>query len=476
MESAKASRTSILAGLTGKDSSSGAVPPPPPVTGHDRRHSGETVRSRLREHFEAGNTPESEEGLSASAFGSASTPISASSIQPQQSHHVRGMIPFPMTAISGSSSKDAMQQSNRSSESSSIITNASGATAGSQSTGWSLSSAPSSIYSRSRDSSTVTKSSLSGAGVVSELASNIVSPNLAESPTPLSPISLDDDVDFPSLSDEEREMITRGTDATPMPRDQSKRRARTNSIVTEFNRPRSKSTKIKGKGKLTAADGIGGGADDDSKHLTDLEEKTIEFPANSSLHRTGQTPTKPLIDHRVEWEFPVAQLVRMKINPAPARSSSPSANADNPCNRAAFHERTIEDDENHSASAPGLLGSGPKSESGLKLHIYRHTTPEGSAESASEEDDSKFAGDRGRGGEGDSDVDTTAVEGSGAPLVTKLKEVASHAHNHKPGFPFGVVELDLAQYACEEARMGKGGLTRRYLLKKGKTNATIKVC
>lgn len=189
-----------------------------------------------------------------------------------------------------------------------------------------------------------------------------------------------------------------------------------------------------------------------------------------STERRGTTPVRPLRDHTCTWDFPVTQLVKIGISqhalaasgsrhslalaaagethtPAISRTGSSTSLANltrhgehgvaphvQVNGRRPTHPPPGKKGSSGSRSGPGQLGAGPHSESGLKLVIYQHTPPDA---------------DRAR---------------------TTL-----HGHGHAHAVVFGVVNLDLAEYASDEAGMGRGGVSRRYLLKQGKTNATIKV-
>lgn len=199
---------------------------------------------------------------------------------------------------------------------------------------------------------------------------------------------------------------------------------RMSSLSTEFGRP------MKGKGKSRSADHASHRSDSRSLNgisvaPSDGEESSIEYPAASNMHRQGDTPIRPVRDNRVEWDLPVAQLVKIDVN-SRSRGGKRGSGASSPApSRLPFHDSNLEHEESY--TAPGMLGAGPKSESGLKLQVFQY--PAG----------------------------------------------VSDEHSKKERLSFGVCNLDLAEYACEEAKMGRGGITRRYLLKNARTNATIKV-
>lgn len=135
-------------------------------------------------------------------------------------------------------------------------------------------------------------------------------------------------------------------------------------------------------------------------------------------------------------------------------------------------------DTQQSSSEPaGWLGGGAKSESGLKLVVYQHLAGMGleTIRSVSTRSEGNEDGDDGLDHGSISSKTSTAKPGRQRHgLRNHSQKHGHHEHDH-PGIYFGELNLDLAEYASEEARMGKGGVTRRYLLKGGKTNAMIKV-
>jgi hypothetical protein len=129
----------------------------------------------------------------------------------------------------------------------------------------------------------------------------------------------------------------------------------------------------------------------------------------------------------------------------------------------------------------------------LKIVVYQHVAGMGleTIQSVSTRSDDDHDGDDGRGETegtlrrtlsharesagslGRSSVSTRSTRSDAPPGRSNGRP--SQPENDDPGIYFGELNLDLAEYASEEGRMGKGGVTRRYLLKGGKTNAMIKV-
>ncbi|KAG5644473.1 hypothetical protein DXG03_008299 [Asterophora parasitica] len=131
-------------------------------------------------------------------------------------------------------------------------------------------------------------------------------------------------------------------------------------------------------------------------------------PATATTPAKAQTQFRKLKDHNVTWDHTISLLVRMDVNRDPQST----------------------------------LMSCP-----VQLSVLQRQ-PEAAAPEASHAKDAAS-----------SDV---SVHGSGN---------AKHNHHHHNGprpTRFGVVNLDLAQYAC------KGEVGRRYLLRESKTNATLK--
>jgi hypothetical protein len=92
----------------------------------------------------------------------------------------------------------------------------------------------------------------------------------------------------------------------------------------------------------------------------------------------------------------------------------------------------------HRTSLP-TLGSGPHSESGLRIVIEQRIS-----------------------------TSKVATEGNGSTMTTERPK-GGKRHVGEGKIAFGTVHVDLAAFA------GKGKLTRRFLLEGSKTNATVKV-
>lgn len=180
---------------------------------------------------------------------------------------------------------------------------------------------------------------------------------------------------------------------------------------------------------------------------------SINVPANTVSEREGCTPIAQLNNHSCEWGCTVTQLVRIKIHPL------------------SLHHQTRTTRPPFPDTPPlGILGAGPRSESGLKLKVWQHIRPPTSQETHNVERGSMKHRANGR---------------------------------TEDSYEFGGISLDLAEFVGEEIRratvtgavtaaatavaapavlpavdtaLGMGGITRRYLLtEKAKTNATLKV-
>ena len=253
----------------------------------------------------------------------------------------------------------------------------------------------------------------------------------------------------------------------------------------------------------------------------------INVPIGTVTTPKGRTPIQELEDHGASWEYHVAQIVRIKLRPMDDEAWAAYAKrvgkdvktggAGGPSGNKGSHGRArqvgssllmTKDDLNASSEPAGWLGGGAKSDSGLKLVVYQHLAGMGletirSVSTRSEEhnDDDMDDGDEGaqagngsslRGtisnvlANGDEQEDFTGSIASRTSTANPSRRGQKpqqhhphrshghHEHDH-PGIYFGELNLDLAEYASEEGRMGRGGVTRRYLLKGGKTNAMIKV-
>ncbi|WWD20570.1 hypothetical protein CI109_105046 [Kwoniella shandongensis] len=149
----------------------------------------------------------------------------------------------------------------------------------------------------------------------------------------------------------------------------------------------------------------------------------------SSVDRRGETPARPLRAHTCRWDYELSHVIRIPLGKPVMPSTSATPNGPNPYRQPPA-----------SAALP-LLGSGPHSESGIQLVIEQFPIVPIPSRPAPDHDTKKHA---------------TGVEGAKA-RVEKTKTV------------FGVVDVDLAAFA------GKGRMTRRFLLKGSRTNATVKL-
>ncbi len=156
--------------------------------------------------------------------------------------------------------------------------------------------------------------------------------------------------------------------------------------------------------------------------------------SNHSTEKRGLTPIRSLTSSNdCSWDFTVTQLVKINVY-----SSNSSSSHLHPHSHGSIPSTTSSIGKPRALST-GWLGGGPHSESGLKIVVFH--LPVDSAEHENAQDG---------------------------------KANGHTKRRHKPRV-YGFVNLDIAQYASKEAGMGKGGVTRRYLLRQGKTNATIKV-
>ncbi|OWZ74068.1 hypothetical protein AYX14_00556 [Cryptococcus neoformans] len=169
-----------------------------------------------------------------------------------------------------------------------------------------------------------------------------------------------------------------------------------------------------------------------------------------STHRKGETPIQPLRSHCCKWDFELQHILRFPL------SKSPSSAANAPKGRQ-----------------PSLtLGNGPMSDSGLELTILQYPARPQAQQTSSTPSPSLS-------GEGSSsNIAQSAVQSvtSGLSAVagsnTKKKDVKQTRKERrleKSPTKFGMIDIDLAPFA------GKGRMTRRFLLKGSRTNATVKV-
>ena len=265
---------------------------------------------------------------------------------------------------------------------------------------------------------------------------------------------------------------------------------------------------------------------------TAIEGIKLDVPLGTVTTVKGRTPVKELEDHGVSWECHIAQLIKIKLRPldedtlavhakrfaaggggsggikehakqfgaslipssssaastptgtsSPPRSSNGSSSyktaptSSQSGTRSSGRTKRSNTSASTSTEPQGWLGGGPTSESGLKLVVYQHVAGMGleTIQSVSTRSDAEDEG------QGEMDFDKQGSHGRARSILhptrtTRHKHRGDH-HSHlpDPGIYFGELNLDLAEYASDEGRMGRGGVTRRYLLKGGKTNAMIKV-
>ncbi|WRT70516.1 uncharacterized protein IL334_007514 [Kwoniella shivajii] len=151
----------------------------------------------------------------------------------------------------------------------------------------------------------------------------------------------------------------------------------------------------------------------------------IDNSQADSEMRKGTTPSKPLKSHACKWDYELHHMFRVPLSKPIPPSTTPSGTYP-------YRQKPL-------GPPLPIVGSGPLSESGLRLEIQQLPTSSSTSHGRT----------KGKGEEG-SIVDVIRKE-------VREKTV------------FGIVDLDLAAFA------GKGKLTRRFLLKGSRTNATIKL-
>ncbi|OCF58521.1 hypothetical protein L486_04554 [Kwoniella mangroviensis CBS 10435] len=158
--------------------------------------------------------------------------------------------------------------------------------------------------------------------------------------------------------------------------------------------------------------------------------------------RKGTTPARSLKSHSVEWDYELHHVSRVPISKSLQPATTPTSTTP-----------TSSTDPYRQKSSPGqllpYLGEGPLSESGLRLVIEQLPFPSHSHKSQN----SHLIND------------SSSVHSHGSrELHTDIMRKES-----KEKTVFGIVDIDLAAFA------GKGKMTRRFLLKGSRTNATIKL-
>lgn len=168
-----------------------------------------------------------------------------------------------------------------------------------------------------------------------------------------------------------------------------------------------------------------------------------------STHRKGETPIQPLRSHCCKWDFELRHTLRFPLSkPSPSASSAPKGG-----------QPTL------------ILGNGPMSDSGLELTIFQYpakpqaqqicSTPSPSLSDGSSPSIAQSAIQSVASG-------LNAVAGS-KPMKKDVKQTRKERRFEKSPIKFGTIDIDLAPFA------GKGRMTRRFLLKGSRTNATVKV-
>ena len=179
------------------------------------------------------------------------------------------------------------------------------------------------------------------------------------------------------------------------------------------------------------------------RHRTQSGLSTYTKTPTSTSGRKGSTPNRTLKAHTCTWDYEIHHLMRIPLG-------KPIATTPTPGSSTPVRPR---------GPAP-VVGAGPLSESGLRLTIAQHPTMramEAENESTVHKDSvvSKIMTVRQARARPDGDGKANPSErgNSGAELEKTV---------------FGAVDIDLAAFA------GKGKLTRRFLLRGSRTNATIK--
>ncbi|WVQ70535.1 hypothetical protein IAR50_000054 [Cryptococcus sp. DSM 104548] len=174
-----------------------------------------------------------------------------------------------------------------------------------------------------------------------------------------------------------------------------------------------------------------------------------------STSRKGETPVRPLKAHACKWDFELHHTLRIPL-------SKPTNNVGNSGGAHGKNGEAL------------VLGNGPTSESGLELTILQYP-----ANSRNLPASSARASPVPNGGSNPSVA-------SGLEAVTGAKKDARKPD--RTPVKFGTVNIDLAPFAAQVAGAHAGGatsasgtaagggrMTRRFLLKGSRTNATVKV-
>ncbi|WVF68150.1 hypothetical protein IAT40_002913 [Kwoniella sp. CBS 6097] len=158
--------------------------------------------------------------------------------------------------------------------------------------------------------------------------------------------------------------------------------------------------------------------------------------------RKGTTPARPLRSHSCKWDYELEHVLRIPLG-KPLPDTAP--------NGYSYRQNT----KGPPLPSYPVLGTGPHSESGLRLVIEQLPAP----------------------GRSSSNPATGADNSLGSTLaavhIADKKDYhpseAGDKRENREKTVFGVVDVDLAAFA------GKGRMTRRFLLRGSRTNATIKL-
>lgn len=167
-----------------------------------------------------------------------------------------------------------------------------------------------------------------------------------------------------------------------------------------------------------------------------------------STHRKGETPIQPLKSHCCKWDFELRHVLRFPLSKSPSSAATKGG------------QPTL------------ILGNGPTSDSGLELTIFQYPAKP-QAQQASSTPSPSLSGEGSSPNISQSTVQSvasglSAVAGSNTKKKD-VKQTRKERRLEKSPIKFGMIDIDLAPFA------GKGRMTRRFLLKGSRTNATVKV-
>ncbi|OCF33610.1 hypothetical protein I316_04683 [Kwoniella heveanensis BCC8398] len=219
----------------------------------------------------------------------------------------------------------------------------------------------------------------------------------------------------------------------PLPGSDENRRSlnRTISMATTAT-SRSTSASISAHPKLNRARSASGPGPSRNAPHTDLLSEA----------RKGTTPGRPLRSHSCKWEYELHHVLRIPLG-KPLPDTAP--------NGYSYRQNT----KGPPPPSFPVLGTGPHSESGLRLVIEQLPAP-GKSSSIS------TAG-------ADASLESTSAAAQKSNKKDHHPTEAGDRRENREKSVFGVVDVDLAAFA------GKGKMTRRFLLRGSRTNATIKL-